>query len=333
MIKIGVTGTGSLVGQAIIKAIKSDYDFKKSKIIGFDYIKNTVGSLWCSKTYLLPDILDINITEETWINKLIEIVLSEKIDILLIGVDFELIHFAKNKKYFESKTQCKLIVSSKDVIEITKDKFRTYEFLRKNNLYFPKTFIYEPYKYSRNIKNINDISFPLILKPREGASSKGVIKINSPIDFHNNIPKMNTSFICQEYIGSSEKEYTCGILYLDNKIKSSIILNRTLKKGNTNIAVLEQNVEVKKIINKYIEEVISILKPFGPCNIQLRLDKDNIPKIFEINSRFSGTTYMRSLFGLNEVSLLLNYIINKKEIDFKLSNDRVYRFFDEKLIK
>lgn len=333
MINIGVTGTGSLVGQAIIKSIKKDFDFKNSNIIGFDYVKDTVGSYWCSRTYLLPDILKITVERKAWIKEIIKIVNKEKINILLIGIDFELIHFAIEKEFFENKTDCKLIVSSKNVIEVSKDKYNTYKFLKNNNLNHPKTFLYEPYSYSSNKKNISNISFPLILKPREGASSKGVIKIDSPFDFHKNIHKINSSFILQEYLGSSQKEYTCGILYLDGMIKSSIILKRTLKNGDTNLAILEDDKYLKEKINKYIEEVIHILNPVGPCNIQLRLDDDDNPKIFEINSRFSGTTYIRSLFGLNEVSLLLNYYFKNIDKNYKLINKKAYRFFDEKLIK
>lgn len=333
MINIGITGTGSLVGQAIIKSIKQCVNFNNSKIIGFDYVENTVGSYWCHKTFLLPDILKKNVKRNTWINEIVKIVNKEKIDILLIGVDFELIHFAIEKEFFENKTDCKLIVSSKNVIEITKDKYNTYKFLKKNNLNHPKTFLYKPYNYLLNKKNISNISFPIILKPREGASSKGVLKIDSPLDFHNNLSKINSSFICQEYIGSSDKEYSCGVIYLDGKIKSIIVLKRTLKKGDTSLAILEDDKKINEKISNYIKKVIRFLDPSGPCNIQLRLDNNNNPKIFEINSRFSGTTFFRSLFGLNEVSLILNYFFKNINMDYKLINNKAYRFFDEKLIK
>ena len=47
---MGVTGTGSLIGQSIIKSIlKSNLLKNKIDIIGFDYFKETVGSFWCKK--------------------------------------------------------------------------------------------------------------------------------------------------------------------------------------------------------------------------------------------------------------------------------------------
>ena len=43
----------------------------------------------------------------------------------------------------------------------------------------------------------------------------------------------------------------------------------------------------------------------GATNFQLKLTKKG-PVIFEINPRFSGTTHIRSLFGLNEIDIILN---------------------------
>ena len=47
--------------------------------------------------------------------------------------------------------------------------------------------------------------------------------------------------------------------------------------------------------------------PYGPCNFQFRLDSFGIPRVFEINARFSGTTYMRTLSGFDEVAWSVIY--------------------------
>jgi carbamoyl-phosphate synthase large subunit len=54
-----------------------------------------------------------------------------------------------------------------------------------------------------------------------------------------------------------------------------------------------------------------------------------VPKIFEINARHSGTTYIRSLYGFNEVEYILEFILNKKELDFDMKEGKVQRYFDE----
>ena len=53
---VGITGTGSLIGQAIIKSIiRSDYS-DNYNLVGFDYFTDTVGSFLCKKNHILPDI-------------------------------------------------------------------------------------------------------------------------------------------------------------------------------------------------------------------------------------------------------------------------------------
>ena len=133
--------------------------------------------------------------------------------------------------------------------------------------------------------------------------------------------------IIQECIGNDVDEFTCGTIYLNNEIKEIIVLRRSLKEGNTFISNYRN--DFPEIITTYIKAVTECLKPFGACNFQLRLDKNGLPKIFEINSRHSGTTYIRSLFGFKEIEYILNYLLFHKETKFKLKEGTVVRYFDE----
>ena len=89
----------------------------------------------------------------------------------------------------------------------------------------------------------------------------------------------------------------------NGKILSSIPLRRKLKNGNTSVAYFNESDE----IDNYNGQVAEKLGPDGPINIQLRLTT-NGPMVFEINPRFSGTTPVRSSFGVNEVSILVEYL-------------------------
>ena len=97
--------------------------------------------------------------------------------------------------------------------------------------------------------------------------------------------------------------------------------------------ISEHSKKDDKIIINYISDIANKLKPYGSCNLQLRIDKKGVPKLFEINPRHSGTTYIRSLFGFNEVLYIINYIIKGKETEMVLKEGRAIRFFDEKIIE
>lgn len=316
-ITIGITGTGSLIGQAIIKSIKSSIFKDKSLLIGMDYFKGTIGSYWCNKNFILNDLLKKELLEK-WEDQIIEIINNSKIQILFIGVDFELIHFARIREKIEKETFCKVVVSREEIIEIADDKYLTYKFLKENSLYYPETEIYEGSSY-------HTIQFPCIIKPRNGCRSRGVFQINTKEEFNSLITSIQKPII-QELIGHDETEYTCGVIYLE-KFIDSIVLKRKLNEGNTSIAIFEKN--SPKIISDYIYDIAEKLKPFGACNLQLRLGDDGIPKLFEINARHSGTTFIRSLFGFNEVERIIGHLFNIETPKPVLKEGKVMRFFDE----
>ncbi len=319
--QIGITGTGSLIGQAIIKSIlRSDYK-EEFNLVGFDYFPDTIGSFWCNKNYILPDLLKPE-NQEKWLSKIEDVIVEEKLKVLFIGVDFELPIFAKYKEQIEKRTNCIIIVSSESVIEIGNDKYLTYKFLKENGLNFPETFLPEECDFAK-------LSYPVIIKPRVGARSVGVYKINNEQELISSLKKVNEPII-QELVGDDFSEYTCGIISMNGKLQKSIALKRSLKDGNTFISEFENN--CPEAIYDYIKQIAEKLGVFGSCNLQLRLDKTGVPKLFEINPRHSGTTYMRALFGYNEVIFILKYLVDNKEIDFNLREGKVIRHFEETFI-
>jgi len=318
MINIGITGTGSLIGQAVIKCIKkSDYS-KDYRLIGFDYFKDTVGSFWCHENYILPDILNKELIDN-WLASLIEIIKSKEIRVLFPGVDFELELFAKHKKEIENKTGCIVVVSSLDAIRIGNDKYLTYQFLKENKLFYPKTYLPENY-------NLSEMDFPVIVKPRVGAGSIGVSVVKSEIEL---TEKTNSTHnpIIQELVGADNDEFTCGVIAFEGDIKQTIVLNRSLKNGDTFIS--EYRKDFPEEIYSYIQRIAKNLNLFGVCNFQLRLDSNGTPKLFEINPRHSGTTFIRSLFGYNEIIFILKYILDSQETKFDLREGRSIRYFEE----
>ncbi|MBE5851348.1 MAG: ATP-grasp domain-containing protein [Lachnospiraceae bacterium] len=319
-----ITGTGSLIGQAIIKCIKKSFINKKIRIVGCDYFSGTVGSYWCEKNYLLPDLLDIKKVDE-WKEKVISIIVKEKINILFIGVDFELEYFANMREELKNKYNCTVVVSDSTVIEIGNDKYKTYEFLVENGLNAPRTVLLEE-------AEIEKIVYPVIVKPRKGARSRGVKLVKNAREMEGIInTHVGQGFIIQEAIGTEQTEYTCGIIYMNNEFCNSIVLRRTLKEGNTATARFSGNKE--QVIVDYIKDIGDRLTPFGSCNLQLRIGQDGKPYLFEINPRFSGTTHMRSLFGYNEVEYIVCTILGWEIPAMNLLPGEAYRYYDERLVE
>lgn len=318
-INIAVTGIGSLIGQAVIKSIQRSELKDKLNIIGFDYFNDTVGSFWIEEKYILPDILKAGVTHQEWLDVIIKVIIERDIKLLFVGVDFELPIFAKHKEDIEKKTGAVVLVSSAEVVEIADDKYLTYEFLKKNGLMYPESYLPGEINY-------DDLKYPVIIKPRKGARSVGVHKIKDKNHLLKVIGQVDSPVI-QECVGRDVDEFTCGTIYLNGELKKIIVLRRSLKEGNTFISHYRN--DFPEIITTYLKEVTESLKPFGACNFQLRLDENGQPKIFEINSRHSGTTYIRSLFGYKEIEYIINLLLFNKEIEFELREGTVVRYYDE----
>jgi carbamoyl-phosphate synthase large subunit len=318
-INIAVTGIGSLIGQAIIKSIQRSDLNDKINIIGFDYFKDTVGDFWIDEKYILPDILNPEVNHGVWLDVIVKLIIERNIKLLFVGVDFELPIFAKHKEEIQRITGATVMVSTLEVVEIADDKFLTYEFLKNNSLLHPRSYLPGQVDYE-------SLTYPVIIKPRKGARSIGVHKVENKTNLLRVLEDVKEPVI-QECVGVDTDEFTCGTIYLNDELKKLIVLRRSLKEGNTFISHYSN--DFPEIIITYLKEVTNCLKPFGACNFQLRLDENGTPKIFEINSRHSGTTYIRSLFGYKEIEYIINLLLFNKEIEFDLREGTVVRYFDE----
>ncbi len=324
MKKILITGCGSLIGQGLIKTMKDSS--RKYNIYGTDYIKDTIGHHIVKRSFILPDILKKN-CEKIWLKKLIGILKKNKINYLIPGLDFELKHLSQNKKQIEKKTRCKVIVSKIDIIKTFNDKWLTVQYLKNNKFPYPKSCL--PQNLNKFLKKNK---FPLVVKPRFGSTSKNVFFVKTAYELKQAIERCNKPII-QENLQRNNNEYTCGALFNSDTgaLLNTITLNRKLKNGNTVIAIHKKNKNFKKI-NEFIKKIVNKIKPNGPINLQLCLTKKG-PVIFEINPRFSGTTPLRNIFGINEIDTLISSKEGKKNKSKKLKFGTVFRYYEDLLIK
>lgn len=312
-----VTGAGSRIGQAIIRLIK-----KKNKsflIFSTDYLKDSIGFFWSDNYEILPDILKVN--ESIWLKKIERIISKNNINLIIPGIDFELPIFAKYKIYLETKYNLVCLVSNLNEISQFNNKYSTYIFLKKNGLDFPKTSLLK----DKNLF-LKKNQFPVILKPVEGSTSKGIFVINK-LNELNNISVDKEKYIIQEKINGIE--ITSGAIVFNKKIISLIHLKRNLRNGNTHSASLYFN----KRIDSYIKKIVKVSNFFGPINFQLFYSRGKC-YLIEINPRFSGTSYSRSLFGLNEFSIIYAFLFkNINHPSYKLKSGSIIKYIEDKFFE
>lgn len=315
-IRILVLGVGGNVSLGILKALKmSELD---CYVVGACIQSDSVGLYLCDTSYISPYANDSEFM--TWV---INICNKEKIDIVLTGVEEIILELSKNIDYFRSKTKSYFISAKYDDLIIGQDKLLTCKWLESSGCNYPK------YCESTNKKQLEDfvgkIGFPVIAKPKKGKGSNGVLLIKNS----NQLEKIydKEEYIIQEYIGTEEEEYTVGCYFNKNsELVDLIIMNRTLRNGTTQKAVITNN----ELIEEEARKICSKLKISGPLNIQMRVHQ-NRAICFELNIRFSGTTPIRAFYGYNDVAAMIKEYVMNMDIskEFSVQNGVALRYVNE----
>ena len=82
-------------------------------------------------------------------------------------------------------------------------------------------------------------------------------------------------------------------------------------------------------LEKQARLIAMTIKSTGPINIQARV-RNGVLIPFEINPRFSASTYLRALAGINEIDFLLRFFIKgENEFIYKLKPGYYLRSFTE----
>ena len=312
MSNIAVTGIGGGVGQSIIKSLyNTGYN-----VIGLDGDLLGAGLYALPRSYIIP-----YASRPRYIPALLEICRNEKIELFFPGLDAELMPLALNRDAFKA-IGTTVVVSSPEVITISDNKQETFDKLSAFGVNVPWTMPLENYKGESN-------TGPVIVKQKVGgARSKNVFiaKTTGELDAVRSTIGDNTAdFIIQQYIEGDE--YTCGTINLNNTCRGVIVMRRILRDGDTYKCFTEKN----PVIEEEVRKIVEAIKPFGACNIQLRL-MDGKPYVFEINARCSGTTAARTACGFNEPKMIADYLLKGIEPAFEIQEKTILRYWNELVV-
>lgn len=292
--KVLVSGAGALLGQGIIRALRASRF--RARIIAVDPKPLSAGLYWADAAYLVPMANAPNYAE-----CLYEILRAERPDVVFVGTDVELGVLAHHRIAWEKELKTNIVVSSPEVIAIADDKWKTYQFLKNSGFAYPESAL--PGDEDRLIEQVG---FPLVVKPRVGARSVGLHIVDNREDLAR---VLTPDAIIQQCVATDADEYTAGSLTFGT-CEATIVMRRILRDGNTFCAFVETFSE----LNAAVRDLANALEAYGPANFQFRLTPDGEAKVFEINARFSGTTPLRAHAGFNEVEMVIDHVLEGKPI-------------------
>jgi carbamoyl-phosphate synthase large subunit len=291
-----VTGVGGLASQTVLRCAR----MAGYRTVGTDVNPYAAGLYRSDKGYLVS---------KEWVQylrDLARICKIEKVDALIPGSDIELPILSKNREAFE-RLGVSIIIGTHNAVMISDDKYKTQEFLKQNNFPYIKSYLPEQLNDA-----VREVGFPLALKPRSGYGAAHFYVVSNVEEARSFIAYMRRGGwepVLQEYL-DVESEYTTGVqIATDGEILGSVCAWRRLRRGSSGDVLVDEFHEIRQ----YLEDVARSLETRGPLNFQSK-QKDGKCFIFEINARFSGTTYIRAMAGVNEVDILIRNFLSGEKI-------------------
>ena len=300
---IAVTGVGAIIGQGIIRSLRASN--REVRIVGIDRNPRTLGTYMCDIFEAKPCV-DESSTEylDFWSN----IVSTHRIALVLPGLELDM-HFLNCRRTWFEQLGTVVALSTAGLIEQTGDKWTFGQVLA--SMGYPVIPSARPDSWQEAIDALGPP--PLLLKPRQGNGSRGIVKLEDGRDFDYWTEKSRTPWMLQRIVGSDEQEYTVGVFGLgDGRYIGPIIFRRRLSvAGNT----LEAEVIRRHIVlEAAVERLCAQFTPVGPTNLQFRLEGDT-PYLLEINPRFSSSNSLRTAFGFNEAKMAIDYYLFGRQPD------------------
>lgn len=171
------------------------------------------------------------------------------------------------------------------------------------------------------------VGLPCIVKPATGSGGSAsvffAVTTDEALIYAEFIRRNGSLPIAQEYVGDDEGEFTIGVLSLpDGRVVGSIALRRVLdaklsvayrgRGGVVSSGYSQGYIDTFPNLCRQAERIATVIQSRGPINIQGRV-RNGVLLPFEINPRFSASTYLRALAGFNEIDMLLDFLITSKK--------------------
>ena len=280
------------------------------------------------------------IDRDNYIQSIVNICLANEIRYIIPGGEQPMVLLGCNNETLK-RNNLVLVSNSVEIIELFSNKEKTFTYLKEIGVPTPVT------KRVNSRDDLRNISFPCIVKPSSGTGGSDSVFLATNLEectlYVELLIKNNREVIVQEYIDIDEGEFTIGVL---SDSRANVIGSVAMKRiFDSKLSIAYRG--AKGIISSgYSQGLIADFKEIrvqaefiakkagskGPFNIQGRL-KNGILVPFEINPRFSASTYLRNLAGFNEIHLFLRHLIyGEKNIEWSLREGYYLRSFDEKYI-
>jgi len=215
-------------------------------------------------------------SSDDFVPRLLEICAAHDVRVIVPTIDTELPALAEARDDFTS-IGTSVLVSSPSTVEIGYDKQRTHAWLTKNGLS-----TVEQAQVADLVTGGVSLAMPLIIKPRRGSSSAGVVRVDSLSE----LGADRDHDIAQTV--APGVEYTVDVLLNRSGKCISAVARRRLevRAGEVSKGITVRDDRICGLAQQVAE---ALPGGYGVLNIQIFCeDAERIPRVIEFNARFGG---------------------------------------------
>ena len=281
-------------------------NFRKSmdsndRIIAAD-LSNLAPALYVADAfYLVP-----RIDDPSYLDRITDICVKEKIDAVTTLIDPEIELLAKNRAHFES-IGVEVLAPYAETAQLCFDKYQMYRFLTANDI--PTTDTWGDYSSAMEAVKAGHLSFPVFVKPRTGSGSVGARKVQDA-DTLKALCDADPSLIIQRLMDGVDLDADVYIDTISHKAVSAF----SKRKLETKIGGASKTISFKdEKLFAFIRQITDLLKFNGPVDMDFFYQNGKY-YLSEINPRFGGAYLHAYGAGVDFVQLIKNNLNGRENI-------------------
>ncbi|QNE34663.1 ATP-grasp domain-containing protein [Leifsonia shinshuensis] len=304
--RVLVTGAGGPAGIAVIRSLlkRTDVEVLAADMDG-----------WASGLYLVPEQARRIVPpgrSPQFVDDVIAMCAADDIDVLFSTVDVELPGLAERRAELAAVGTA-LAAPSHETLVTCLDKYRLAQAV-DGKARIPETRLLD-----RDGVGAEWV-FPVIIKPRSGAGSRGVRLIADRAALE--ALGEDRSILIQENLPG--EEFSVDVLAgLDGSVIAAV--PRSRERVDSGVSIAGRTVR-RAELSDTAADVARAIGLTGVANVQLRYSSDGVPALLEVNPRFPGAMPLTIAAGVDMPSLLLDLVLGRpvpSAVDFaELANVR-----------
>lgn len=201
------------------------------------------------------------------------------------------------------------------------DKEQFFERLAALGLPCPRTLILRP----GDELPVHDVPYPCVIKPATGTGGSRFVFLaaneREATLYVRSLLALGKTTLVQEYIAVDEGEFTIGVLSIPKHLAPvGVVAMRRSFHAKLSVSFETETGLISSgysqgLIDAFPElcrQAVDVARAFGstgPFNVQARV-RNGVLLPFEVNPRFSASTFLRSMAGFNEIDVYLRAVLH-----------------------